>query len=100
MIAAIARNELVWCTREYGLAGDRPGRESPRCGRGGSHLPRVDVVEHEVRSLLNLVGLISHCLRTCDATEIERAQWRQEAERANARLARLRAAGWCPTLLR
>ena len=76
MIAAIARNEPVWCTRENGDADGQLRRESRRSGRARSHLPNVDVAEHEVRSLLNLVGLISHCLRTCDAIEIERAQSR------------------------
>ena len=100
MIAAIARNEPVWRMLKHEDAEDHPGRASPRSGRADSHPPKVDAVEHEVRSLLNLAGLISHCLRNCDATEIERAQWQQEAKRANARLARLRALGSCPTLLR
>ena len=49
--------------------------------------------EHEARGLLNLVGLLSHCLRNAVATQDERRQWRREVEEAAERLESLRRAG-------
>ena len=79
--------------------GRGPGIESPRPVPARDPFPGFDPAEHEVRSLLHLVSLISYCLQHCEATEVERGEWRREAVQANERLARLRAAGWCSWLL-
>jgi len=100
MTSLVAWNESTQDTIRRQPAVDRSDFVWPRPSATRYSPLRALAVEHEVRSLLNLIGLVSHCLRVCEATENERAQWRREAERANQRLGRLRAAGWCPTLLR
>ena len=100
MTLAIAGNEWVERTIGRGPAEYGPGREWPRAAETRYLSPSAESVEHEVRSLLHLVGLLSYCVLNCTATEDERAHWRRETVRANKRLARLRAAGCCPPLLR
>ena len=100
MTLAVARNDTVWRT-----FGRMSAEVDPECDTTRHDLrlcprPGLDEEEHEVRGLLHLVQMISYCQRNCAATESERAQWLREAERANERLRRLRAAGWCPGLLR
>ena len=58
-------------------------------------LPAADRAarEHEARGLLNLVGLLSHCLRNAVGTDDERRQWRREVEEAAERLECFRRAG-------
>ena len=102
MPSATARNELDEPVRPSSgreAVGRGPGVESPRPAPGAPTLPGFDPAEHEVRSLLHLASLISYCLQHCEATEVERGEWRREAVQANERLARLRAAGWCSGLL-
>jgi hypothetical protein len=49
--------------------------------------------EHRARGLLNLVSLLSHCLRDAAATEDHRRQWRREIEEAARSLESLHRAG-------
>ena len=79
--------------------GGGPAGAWKRCERVASNdsfrLPAADRAarEHEARGLLNLVGLLSHCLRNAVATQDERRQWRREVEEAAERLESLRRAG-------
>ena len=82
-----------------GDVGGGPAGAWKRCERPASNdtfrLPAADRAarEHEARGLLNLVGLLSHCLRNAIATDDERRQWRREVEEAAERLESLRRAG-------
>lgn len=50
-------------------------------------------MENEARGLLNVIVLVSHCLRIVVGTEDERRQWRAEIAAAAEQLERLRSAG-------
>ena len=100
MTLAVARIDAGW--RMFGRLSmdDELGGGSSEYDLGRWQRPEPDAAEHEVRGLLNLVQLVSYCLRNCAATRLQRAQWRREVEWATRRLRRLHAAGCCPTLLR
>ena len=69
-----------------------PGGErvqpGPECGRR-----RGEDREHRARGLLNLITLVSRCLRDDAATPDERRQWLEDLECANERLEALYRSG-------
>ena len=61
-------------------------------------MDRPDVMEHEARGLLNLITLLSRCLRDAGGNA-EHARWQAEVDEAKARLERLYEAGLSRTFL-
>ena len=53
----------------------------------------LEHMEYEARGLLNLVGFAARCLADADCRPDERLRWREELDRANARLEALYEAG-------
>jgi hypothetical protein len=53
----------------------------------------LDRMEYEARGLLNLVCFVSRCLNDSGCSQDERIRWREELDRANARLEALYRAG-------
>ena len=100
MTLAVSRIDGGWRTFGRISGDDELGHGSSEYDLGCWQRPEPDGVEHEVRGLLNLVQLVSYCLRNCPATGGQRAQWRREVAWATRRLRRIHVAGWCPALLR